>query len=254
MTTVVTGWNANGYEEYGRNFLITFDRYWPSDVKLMCYIETNADAVDVKSRAQLRSLWLCDGAQAFLDRHRKILSHNGRERNPKWRERDFRKPYNYRFDACKFFKQMMIPAHASQSVKDGEVLAWFDADVVTLKDIPNGFVEKFLGNHDLVYLGRSGTHSEIGFWAVRLNAGTRTFLSDLATIYRTDAVFELKEWHSAFCWDVCRRRFEGEGGSVRNLTPGGSGHVWHSVPELAAVTDHLKGARKKLGRSPERAS
>lgn len=245
--TVCTGFSPAGYVEYGKRFLARFHAFWPRDVSLRFYTEEPADA----PRGVCVSLWDCTGAKAFADRHRDNAAAHGLKEVPGWKPKDRDRGYSYRFDAGKFFKQLMIPEHCAARFDDGTILAWLDADVMTLSHVPIGFIEGLIGDADLVYLGRERFHSDIGFWAVRLNSLTRAFLGELADIWRSDRVFELPEWHSAFVFDHCRRNFEAVGGNAINLTPGGRGHVWFQSP-LRAYTDHLKGGRKAIGRSLER--
>lgn len=246
MTAVITGWSPRGFEEYGSRFVETFHRHWPADVSLIAYTEEHV----ALPRGECRSLWDCAGARDFYERHKDNPVHTGREVNPKWGRKDRRRPYAWRFDSVKWFRQCMIPAAAAAALPDGEVMAWLDADVVTFADVPPAFVEGLLGDADLVYLGRRAMHSEIGFWAVRLNERTRLFVKLFADAYRLDEVFALDEWHSAFVFDHVRSRGV-PNLQVKDLTPGRRGHVWLESP-LVAYTDHLKGARKALGRSPER--
>jgi hypothetical protein len=92
-------------------------------------------------------------------------------------------------------------------------------------------------------------HSEIGFWAVRICKQSISMLRDLAEVYTTDAFLMLPQHHSAYVFDYVRQKAQDRGLRSKNLTPGGSGHVWLSSP-LAKYTDHLKGSRrKKLGYS-----
>lgn len=249
MTTVVTGMHPAGRVEYGERFLQTFDRYWPSDIRLLCYVESGPFPA---GRAELRSLWLCEGAEDFMARHKDSIERCGRLMAHKWKSKERVAGYSFRYDAVKFFKQILIPNHAAEDLPDGEILVWLDADVMTLRDIPDGFIEGLLGDYDLCYLGRGERHSEIGLWAVRLSAGTRQFLDRLAWTYTSDQVFKLAEHHSAFVFDHCRREFETCGGRTRDLTPGGNGHVFSKHPVISKYCDHLKGHRKALGRSPER--
>jgi hypothetical protein len=138
-------------------------------------------------------------------------------------------------------------------MRDGDVLCWLDADVVTHSAPPAGWIESLLGDEDVAYLGRAPKHSEIGFWAVRLSEESRRFVQEFADLYATDRLFQLRTWHSAFAWDDARRWAESHGLiSARDLTPGGDGHVWFQSP-LKAHLDHLKGeARKRAGISAER--
>lgn len=243
-TKVVTGFSPAGYIEYGTRFLETFHRHWPAAIELEAFTE---DYVEMP-RGTCRSLWNCNGVSAFIQRHKANPAHNGREPNRFWREKHRERGYHFKFDAVKFCKQCFIPERAAEDMADGDILVWLDGDVVTFNDVPKAFIEKLLGPNDIAYLGRRGTHSEIGFWAVRINARTRLFLSMFADTWRTDSVFELQEWHSAYVFDYCLQK-----AMLRecNLTPNGTGHVWFQSP-LRHYTDHCKGPRKAQGYSPER--
>ena len=246
MTTIVTGFSPSGLIEYGQNFMNTFDRFWPKRIHLMVYVEETTEV----PRSGMRWLWSCAGAQDFIERHRKIAKHCGREEFAAWRPKDRGKPYAYRWDAVKFCRQLFIPEQAATELPDGEILAWLDGDVVSHAPVPEILVDKLVGNNDLIFLGRVAMHTELGFWAVRLSPRTRGFLAELADIYRSDRVFNLREWHSAFVFDHVRTQNK----KLRqlNLTPHGRGHVWFQSP-MARYTDHLKGDRRKArGHSLER--
>jgi hypothetical protein len=83
------------------------------------------------------------------------------------------------------------PEAAAQGHGRWRLLVWLDGDVETTRDVPVDLVEQLLGAAEICYLGRARGHSEIGFWAVRLNPRTRKFLHDIAEVYRTDLVFKL---------------------------------------------------------------
>lgn len=261
MTTVCSGFSPAGYVEYGRNFLDTFDRFWPKSVKLMCYVETRGEEIPMP-RGSYRSLWNCPGAAEFISKHKNNRAANGREPNTYWREKHIRAGYHFGYDAVKFCRQCFIPEEAATWLPDGELLAWSDADVLTLRPVPEDFVERLLGDGDICYLGREGTHPEIGFWAVRLNRRTRNFLIHFANMFRcppgsnVEEVFRLEAWHSAFVFDYVLKKHVAAGELVPvNLSPKGvvgNKHVWHQT-ELGRYLDHLKGdSRKRMGRSPER--
>lgn len=159
---------------------------------------------------------------------------------PCWKDRERAAGYSFRTDAFKFWKQILIPEAAARGLADGDILVWIDADVQTTAPVPAEFVPTLLGSSNLCFLGREPKHSEIGFWAVRLNPQTRAFLTAIAEVYRSDAFLTLPQWHSAFVWDHVRR---GTGLSERNLSPGGSGHVWPTTA-LGRFMRHDKGDRK----------
>ena len=244
--------------------LESFNEFWPKEVELVAYTEESVPM----PRGKCRSLWTIPGAQSFVDRHKDNPRARGLAPLKQWSTKDRTRFENkgvaaWKWDAFKWFRQCMIPEHASLGMDNGDVLCWLDGDVISFKPVPDQFVERLLGNSDLVYLGRARHRnvdpdkigldsSEIGFWAVRLNATTRSFLAAFANAYRQDTVFALHEWHSAYVFDVTRRQIAAlTRMRMRDLTPGGSGHVWFRS-ELGRYLDHLKGDRKSLGRSPER--
>lgn len=244
---VVTGWSPSGWHEYGRRFVETFDRHWPHDVPLRIYVEEFSPLPPCRRDVRQVLLDEVPGCRAFLERHRNSARANGREVRPEWKESCRAAGYNYRFDAWKFSRQGFIPYHAALALGAG-LLCWLDGDVVSLRDVPTGFVEGLLREGAaLAYLGRGDKHSEIGFQLYRI-PDALPMLREFSALYDTDAVFDLGEWHSAFAFDVARRR---AGLPAVDLTPGGSGHVWLASP-LRKYSDHLKGKRKRLGRSPER--
>lgn len=243
MIRVCSGFSPKGFHEYGKTFLAGFHRFWPASVDLAVYTEEPVEM----PRGRCVPLASCDGVAEFIARHRGDPEKCGAKQNHLWKPRYHGRPYCFRFDAVKFSRQMFIPEHAAKDMADGDTLIWLDADVMSFAELPERFLELLVKDHDIAFLGRAGTHSEIGFWAVRLGPATRRFLMAIAERYRTDTVFELPEWHSAFVFDHCRSK---AGLRERDLTPGGRGHVWTLSP-LAAWTDHIKGARKALGYSPE---
>lgn len=258
MLTVVTGWSPAGYLEYGRRFAETFDRYWPPAVNLVVYGEQPC----VLPRGEFRTLDQIPGCMEFLERNDTPKARGeyvpGESHN--WKPSAVQKGYNFRFDARKFSRQGFIPMHAywqlsKTSSPDGsKYLCWLDGDVVTHRKIPSGFIESLLPlGASVAYLGRGAKHSEIGFQLYDVShAWAGVMLHAFAAMYAIDAVFRLKEWHSAYVFDEVRRRCERQiGMRSHDLTPGGSGHVWHQSP-LRIYMDHLKGKRKEKGRSDER--
>ena len=248
MITVCSGFSPNGYNEYGKRFLETFSAFWPASIGLRVYTEAPVDV----PRGKCVDVMVCDGLAAFVAKHERNAAARGREPSARWKDGERAAGYSYKWDAHKFIKQLVIPADAARELPDGDTLVWLDADVVSFAPVSANLIPSLLGDADLCYLGRGKKHSEIGFWAVRLNAHTRAFLQELADTYTQERVFALSEWHSAFVFDHVRRKYA-DAIKQRDITPGGSGHVWFQSP-LGTCTDHCKGARKKLVRSAERRS
>lgn len=234
---VCSGFSPDGYRQYGRRFLETFDSFWPLEVELQVWTEEPV----LMPREACRSLWDIPGAREFRDAYREDPAANGRLPQRIWKHAEIERGYSFRTDAYKFFKQILIPGASIDGLRDGDILVWLDADVVTLREVPASFVSDMLGDAEVCYLGRNGTHSEIGFWAIRLGDRTRAFLTSMAIWYTTGRVFELPEWHSAYVWDRARESMQLR---RRNLCPPmARGHVWPLTP-LARYTRHDKGPRK----------
>ncbi len=238
MTTVISLMWGNAWELYGKNFALTFELFWPADVDLI--VAADRELPLTVGRTRLMSD--IPGLKDFQDRHALSQRARGLDRGPK----DI-----WKFDAVKWAPQALTPDFLVAGLPDGEVVAWLDADVVTHTPVPSGFVDELLAGSDLCHLGRGQKHSEIGFFAIRLSPVTRGFLKAYADIYRSDAVFNLREWHSAYAFTYCLEGLRSVGGRILDLTPGGKGHVWFQS-RLCEYTDHLKGDRKRLGRSRER--
>lgn len=233
--TVVSGFSPEGYELYGKKFIETFHRFWPHTTGLIVYHE---DPIEMP-RGKCICRWLPYGIRTFIEQNKNIPERCGMAPMPNWRKKDYTAGYSYRHDAVKFCWQMFYPEHAAQFLDNGDILVWLDGDVITTSEASTSFIEKELQNADLCYLGRP-THSELGFWAVKLGKETRRFLSSLAETYRSGAVFNMEQWHSAYVFDRCVEKFEGR---KNNLTPSDTGNVWLKTP-LAAFSTHLKGRLK----------
>lgn len=238
--TVCSGFSPAGYKEYGYSFINSFNKYWPTSIDFIVYTEE----VVSMPRGTCRSLWECEGARDFHNRHNDDGRRRGTIAIPEWRRKDRHEGYAWRFDAAKFYKQCLIPYDVSKRLYQDDILIWLDADVVTFAEIPELFISNLVRDVDLVYLGRGNYHSEIGFYALRICKQSRHMLEEFANVYTSDGFLTLKEHHSAFVFDYVRKRAEARGLRSKNLTLGGVGHVWLVSP-LARYTDHLKGSRRK---------
>lgn len=251
--TICTGMWGTAWERYGQRFFETFDAMWPAEVALHVWSDRPLPIESAARSVRNMRLGLTDGWTSFMERHRGDAEKNGRAPNARWKPSERQRGYTFRYDALRFAGQAFAPEASSFTMDDGEVLAWLDADMVTFSPPPPAWIESLIGDRDGAFLGRGAKHSEIGFWAVRLDVDTRRLLCDFANLYRSDKLFGLGQWHSAFAWDHVRKALTFEGIiDLRDLTPGGRGHVWFQSP-LRAHLDHLKGeVRKSAGRSAER--
>lgn len=129
---------------------------------------------------------------------------------------------------------------------------WLDADCVTYKKIPKGFIEKQLDGAYLACYQRTGMYTETGLWIMDCShPDHRSFLDYWRGLYLTDRFRDLPLWHDCLTLDATIRVF-GDRVKVKNLS--GEHHKsMHpmAVTELGRYLDHCKGPRKAAGRSPE---
>lgn len=220
MTTfdAVTTYADRHWEEYARRCVETFGRHWKG-IPLRAYTD---------DRLESSSEWLIE----FKQRHR------GRAVS------------NYRFDAVRFAHKVAA-LELAYRMGAGDVLVWIDADCVTHADVDAEWLDGLLGDADFGYLKRAGKYPECGFLLIRRNAATSEMLRRLVSLYRTDSLFQLAEWHDS--WAIEQVRAEMEAHSLlRCASLSGdaesTGHPFVNGP-LGERLDHLKGKRKQLGKS-----
>ena len=226
-------WGA-AFDRYGRRFVETFQHFWPDEAELVIVTDTIRGigrATEIPLQAvpgyEVIATWADNRkARGFDSGHRKTDA-NG---------------YSWRHDAVKWAPQGLAPRAALEGLDDGDVFIWLDADVETIRSVPKDWGQKLLGAHDVACLKRPSTHSEIGFYAMRMGDGTRAVLERFGALYASGDVFGLPEYHSAFVWD---RALETERTlRVRNLNDRNQrGHCWPATP-LARYTRHKKGKLK----------
>lgn len=230
-----TSWSYQGYVQYGKRFLASYLKHcpWPLVVYYEGYEPDEPGPTYVNL---LKDEECCD----FLLRHRSDSKANGVVSR-----RDGKLVIDYRFQAVKWARKVF--ALTSPSRPPCDLWVWFDADVEFTRKPPKDFFRKNCPEGVVAtYLGRKDWHhSECGFVAYNMNCGAEAFLEEFRDMYRTDAVFEQKEWHDSFVFDVLRRDWEARGHAFRNLSDGVEGmHVWPKTP-LGKFSTHNKGVIAK---------
>ncbi len=252
--TVCTGWSPTGWSVYGEKFLKSFDHYWPRSVRLMVWGEEfppTYHGVQARRSMLFSKLDTIPMWESFEHRHRASDRARGREVLPGWKEGERAKGYNWRYDALKWARQAFIPWICNQLEDESDYLVWLDGDVITHSTVTEEMITALLpANRHFAFLGRGEKHPDIAFQLYRRGQYATDFLNGWMELYASDRVFQLKEWHSAWTWKWVLDTY-GYADLSHDITPGGTGHVWHQSP-LRQWGDHLKGDRKYAGRSPER--
>jgi len=222
---VCTSFSKEGYEEYGKEFLESFKRYWPKHIGLYIYTE---DCWDLEVR--VIPLSSDEELTAFLETCPKDST-------------------DYRWMVRKFAYKVF--ALTDPNRPDVDWWIWLDADVVTTKPITDEFLaeacpEGFLAS----YLGRKDWHtSECGWVAYSKRYRGKEFLKRFREVYTSGEIFDHLEWHDSYIWDRVREEFAGSW--FKNLSEGIPGmHVWDGSI-LGTCMEHKKGPLRKKGLRPE---
>ena len=248
--SVVTSFNREGYEDYGRRCIESLHQFWPTEVALYVISEDIIDLPPhIKDTRKFYYLNLYHSSTAAHDFH---IMHVG---DPKAHGRDrlaakarynrhWKTGYNFRKDAYKFSKKVFAIDVAAKHAGSG-LLIWLDADTLTFKDIPISFLQDFMPNNfDLACLERRGYHSECGFVIYNLNRPTtKNFISKFVNLYYTGDVFTLPEWHDSWVFDWLRKKLLVSTFSIPHTD---MAHPFN-YSKLGEYMDHMKGDRKYTG-------
>jgi hypothetical protein len=204
--SVVTTFNKTAYDLYAKKMVSSFDEFWDSNIFLNIYLE---DLETPKND--------------FSKRINFFSFNNEVDGWYKFREQFFFKELNkpdkgpnsfYKYSAIKF-------AHKVYAIKkqleknSSDYLIWLDSDVVTIKNIEINFLNSLINDQNyLSYLGREhiNFHSECGFLIFNTKHNFHNqFWINMSQMYEQGLLFNEKEWHDSYIFDVVRLRMETEG-------------------------------------------
>lgn len=241
---VVTTFNQEGYEVYGKGFINTFDKFWAPQIELHVYNEGGKGGVKVGERVYIHSYETeCPEGVTFKE---VPLPHVPADA-----------PNPYRFNVRKFsHKIFALAAHMRRTEADYVVM--IDADVETYDVVTPEWVVWLFGTsgkdvatseepHIACLLRPWFHHTECGFVLYRVCPKVKDMVQTMEDVYTAGHVFSLEGWCDSSVFDYVRERFEAERDLVvRNLTDRFETEaldVWQGSPLQEKMT-HFKGARK----------
>lgn len=262
--TVITTFHPKGLKEYGQRFIDSFAQRVDQRIKMIVYAEdcvpTNPNPVQITVLDQKQSL---PKLIAFKERWRNVPKANGDiSQEPILNKRkDSNK--SFKWDAVRFANKTYAVFDAAERTKK-DWLVWMDADTFVHSDWSyEDFLECLPSTSWVTYVGRGkGSHTwpECGFYGLNLNDGVcREFLAEFEQMYEdaNNGIFRLDEWHDSYVFGHILNKFKTRHPNVldyvsemylREARTGGGGHpLINSV--LGKWIDHMKGDRKKLGKS-----
>lgn len=221
----VSTFNARGLDLYGRRMMQTFGLHWPADVALRVYAEG----------------WIGQDTPSLLESSPWLDAF--RERNA---GRSFK---DYRWDAVRFSHKVAALCHAAQDA-DPDLLIWIDGDVVTHSPVTMADIAEMApaGDQWIAWLDRKGLHPECGLYI--LNCRHPRHMDAILTferMYAEDRLYRLPEFHDSYVLQYVVGRMQV---AAKSLSGPARTSTCPMPNALGKWFDHLKGDRKKLGKSP----
>jgi len=261
--TVVTTFHKEGLDLYGQRFLNSFAANVGERIKMLVYAE-NCTPVNPNPK----QITILDAKEslpklnAFKEKWKNVPKANGvcppeiKARRP----RDWHK--EFKWDAIRFANKVYAVFDACERSKDWCV--WMDADIYVHAPVSYDQFKALLpDNKWITYVGRgkgSQTWPECGFYGLNLNNPTcKEFLQEFERYYEDadNGIFTLEEWHDSYVFGSILNRFKSKNSNyydyaaemyLREAKTGGGGHPFINCV-LGSYFDHMKGGRKKEGKS-----
>lgn len=263
MIKVVTTFHPEGLKTYGQRFIDSFSTNVDKQIKLIVYAENcsplnpDPDQIEIRNSQQLIKL------NQFKSRWGNVPKANGKcppEIKAK-RPRDWHK--EFKWDAVRFANKVYAVFHAVETVQ-ADWIVWMDADIYVHSKITHEEFKKLLPmDRWITYVGRGKgvqTWPECGFYGLNTHNETcKKFLKEFERMYEDaeNGIFKLPEWHDSYVFGDILKKLTvidknyldySDGIYNRTAKSGGGGHPFiNSI--LGKYFDHMKGARKKQGKS-----
>ena len=259
--TAVTTFHAGGMLTYGQRLIDSWQKHVDPKITLIVYAEdcepeingTNVEVIDAK--------FVLPKLNAFKQRWKDVPKANGKCPWPEKRPRDYHK--EFKWDAVRFANKVYAVFDACET-EDTDYVVWVDGDTYVHSPWSYEDFARLLPKESwLTYVGRgqgSQTWPECGFYVMNLHNETcKKFLAEFERVYEDadNGIFRLAEWHDSFVFGNILTGMKQQDPNafdysaemyLREAKSGGGGHpLINGV--LGKWIDHMKGVRKKEGRS-----
>ena len=258
---VVTTFHEEGLKKYAQRMIDTFCTNWPEEITLHIYPEKCNPAIRNHNHVTLTDLDSVKELMAFKEQWKDVPKANGDVSADPVRSKRKDSGKGFKWHAVRFAHKVYAIFDCARTT-DADILIWMDADTICHSPITMKSLYRMIpADSELCYLGRKGKYSECGLYSMNLRSpNVQAFLKEFQRFYdhAEQGIFQLAEWHDSFVFDAVRVKFP----QMRQLdwaahlhdlrpAPGMSSGEGHPLinSQWGAWLDHLKGSRKKLGRS-----
>ena len=258
---VVTTFHGDGLEKYAQRMINTFCDNWPAEVILHLYPENCNPVIRNHNHVTLKRLEEVEGLMTFKNIWKNVPKANGDVSADPVRSLRKDSGKGFKWHAVRFAHKVYAIFDCAK-ITDADILIWMDADTICHSPITMQDLYRMIPtDSELCYLGRKGKYSECGLYSMNLrSANVQAFLKEFQRFYdqAEQGIFQLAEWHDSFVFDAVRVKFPQMrqldwAAHLHDIRPrlGSSQGEGHPLinSEWGAWLDHLKGGRKKLGRS-----
>jgi hypothetical protein len=258
---VVTTFHEEGLEKYAQRMINTFCDNWPAEVVLHLYPEMCNPVIRDHNHVTLKRLEEVKELMSFKNTWQGIPKANGDVSADPVRSLRKDAGKGFKWHAVRFAHKVYAIFDCAKNT-DADILIWMDADTICHSPITMQDLYRMIPtDSELCYLGRKGKYSECGLYSMNLrSANVQAFLKEFQRFYdqAEQGIFQLAEWHDSFVFDAVRVKFPQMrqldwAAHLHDIRPklGSSQGEGHPLinSEWGAWLDHLKGGRKKLGRS-----
>jgi hypothetical protein len=259
--SVVTTFHEAGLKEYGQRMINSFCENWPETVTLHIYPESCNPAISNHNHVTLKRLEEIPELMTFKNRWRDVPKANGDVSADPVRSRRKDSGKGFKWHAVRFAHKVYAIFDCARET-DADFLVWMDADTICHSPITMQDLYRMIpADSELCYLGRKGKYSECGLYAMNLRSqNVQNFLKEFQRVYddAENGIFVLEEWHDSFVFDAVRKKFPQMrqldwAAHLHDIRPSAGNSTGEGHPlinsDWGAWLDHLKGGRKKLGRS-----
>ena len=230
---------------YGVEMINSFYANWPNEIILTAFIE-NSSKID--DSAVKPKIIIKDFDKAVPEYQKFVRKYKEKEKYTD----------DFRFNVFRFAHKVYAIASALKNIKT-KYLIWLDADIKTYKKLPFEFLNTLINqNSYMSYLGRENisvkhlNYSECGFLIFNTeHLIHKRFWEDMMKMYDGGKLFQEKEWHDSYIFDVVRKKLEVEKkienfdiSLIDSFNLKTDDHIFVSSV-LGKYMDHKKGNRKQ---------